>query len=89
MSYIPQTFVSKVALQMWRHTDVFCDIAINLRFNNMNYLYIYQSGLVVLTAAAGYAIAPGVFDPSVMAGTTIGTMLCSASANSFNQVNDM
>jgi len=43
------------------------------------------TGLVTLTATAGYLIAPGAFDPTVLIGTTIGTMLCSASANSFNQ----
>jgi len=43
------------------------------------------TGLVVLTAAAGYAIAPGPWDPLVFTGTALGTMLCSSAANSFNQ----
>lgn len=43
------------------------------------------TGLVVLTAAAGYAIAPGVFEPNIFICTALGTMFCSSSANSFNQ----
>lgn len=43
------------------------------------------TGLVVLTAAAGYAIAPGVWDPYVFTATALGTMFCSSAANSFNQ----
>lgn len=43
------------------------------------------TGLVVLTAAAGYAIAPGAWDPYIFTGTAVGTMFCSAAANSFNQ----
>lgn len=43
------------------------------------------TGLVTLTATAGYLIAPGPFSVVTLAGATIGTMLCSASANSLNQ----
>ena len=43
-------------------------------------------GLVVLTAMAGYAVAPGPFAPLAFFYTTVGTALCSASANAFNQV---
>jgi len=43
------------------------------------------TGLVVLTAAAGYAIAPGPWDPYVFTCTALGTMFCSSAANSFNQ----
>ena len=43
--------------------------------------------LVVLTAMGGYGMAPGPLDPSILLWTTAGTALCSAAANSFNQVN--
>ena len=43
-------------------------------------------GLVVLTAAAGYAIAPAPMVPIALMCTVLGTTLCSASANSLNQV---
>ena len=43
------------------------------------------TALVTLTATAGYYIAPGPFVPLAVAGVTVGTFLCSASANSFNQ----
>jgi len=44
------------------------------------------SGLVVMTTGAGYAMASGPLDPAVAAATLAGTFLCSASANSFNQI---
>lgn len=44
------------------------------------------SGLVVVTAVAGYAMAPGAFDLSILIGTIIGTGLCSTSANTINQI---
>ena len=47
---------------------------------------IIFSALVVVTAMAGYAIAPGVFTPSILLGVTLGTSLTSASANAVNQV---
>ncbi|KAJ2721048.1 Protoheme IX farnesyltransferase, mitochondrial [Coemansia sp. Benny D115] len=43
------------------------------------------TGFVVLTAMAGYAIAPGAAQVGTLLWTTLGTTLCSASANSFNQ----
>ncbi|KAI9501734.1 Protoheme IX farnesyltransferase, mitochondrial [Coemansia spiralis] len=43
------------------------------------------TGFVVLTAMAGYAIAPGATHISVLLWTSLGTAMCSASANSFNQ----
>ena len=44
------------------------------------------TGLVVITAQAGYAIAPGAFDPLTFLFCSIGTGLTSAAANSINQV---
>jgi heme O synthase-like polyprenyltransferase len=44
------------------------------------------TGLVVLTAMAGYAMAPAAFDPIGFTMVTIGTGLTSASANAINQV---
>ena len=41
---------------------------------------------MVLTALAGYSMAPAPFDLSTLLWTTSGTALCSAAANSFNQV---
>ncbi|KAI8318615.1 protoheme IX farnesyltransferase [Martensiomyces pterosporus] len=43
------------------------------------------TAFVVLTAMAGYAIAPGATQVGTLLWTTMGTTLCSASANSFNQ----
>lgn len=42
--------------------------------------------LVVLTAVGGYSMAPGPLDIGVLLWTAAGTALCSAAANSFNQV---
>jgi len=44
------------------------------------------TGLVVVTAMAGYAMAPGAFAMLPFASLTIGTMLTSASANTINQI---
>ncbi|KAJ1722234.1 Protoheme IX farnesyltransferase, mitochondrial [Coemansia erecta] len=43
------------------------------------------TGFVVLTAMAGYAVAPGAAEVGTLLWTAAGTTLCSASANSFNQ----
>ena len=43
-------------------------------------------GLVLLTTMGGYALAPGAFDPLTCAGLAVGTGLCVASANAYNQV---
>jgi protoheme IX farnesyltransferase len=43
------------------------------------------TGLVVATSLGGYALAPGAFDPSLVALTCLGTGLLSAAANSINQ----
>jgi len=42
--------------------------------------------LVVVTAAVGYAVAPGPFDPSVFVALVIGTALLSGGASALNQV---
>lgn len=55
-----------------------------ISFSEKNFLSCL--GLVTLTATAGYLIAPGPFSVVTLTGATIGTMLCSASANSLNQV---
>jgi len=44
------------------------------------------SALVVVTGMAGYAMAPGVFDPLTFLACTVGTGLTSAAANTINQV---
>lgn len=46
---------------------------------------IRLTGLVVLTAMAGYAMAPAAFDPIGFTMVTLGTGLTSASANAINQ----
>ncbi|KAI9014993.1 UbiA prenyltransferase family-domain-containing protein, partial [Gaertneriomyces semiglobifer] len=43
------------------------------------------SAFVVLTAMAGYALAPGAVSVPILLYTTVGTALCSASANAINQ----
>ncbi|KAJ2781478.1 Protoheme IX farnesyltransferase, mitochondrial [Coemansia javaensis] len=43
------------------------------------------TGFVVLTAMAGYAVAPGAAQVGTLLWTACGTALCSASANSLNQ----
>ncbi|KAJ3161129.1 Protoheme IX farnesyltransferase, mitochondrial [Geranomyces michiganensis] len=43
------------------------------------------SAFVVLTAMAGYAIAPGALSVSTLLWTTVGTGLCSGAANAINQ----
>lgn len=43
------------------------------------------TGLVVLTSMAGYAMAPGIFDPVTFLLASTGTALTSASANATNQ----
>ncbi|KAJ2395410.1 Protoheme IX farnesyltransferase, mitochondrial [Coemansia sp. RSA 2603] len=43
------------------------------------------TAFVVLTAMAGYAVAPGAAQVGTLLWTAAGTTLCSASANSFNQ----
>ena len=43
-------------------------------------------GLVVLTTMAGYSLAPGEFSAMTCALASVGTMLCSCSANTINQV---
>jgi len=47
------------------------------------------SGLVVVTAAAGYAMAPVPFDPGMFLLTCLGTGLASSAANSINQVSHL
>ncbi|XP_071476689.1 protoheme IX farnesyltransferase, mitochondrial-like [Diadema antillarum] len=43
------------------------------------------TGLVVISALAGYGMAPGVFDPATCALMGLGTFLASCSANTVNQ----
>ena len=50
------------------------------------FLYHLLSALVVLTTLAGYSMAPGSVGVATLLWTTAGTSLCSAAANSFNQV---
>lgn len=48
-------------------------------------LYYPPLALVVLTALTGYAMAPGPISATLLYGC-LGTTLCSAAANTFNQV---
>ena len=52
----------------------------------MTLLFVSTLGLVVLTSMAGYALAPGAVDISTFLFASLGTGLCSCSANSVNQV---
>ena len=47
---------------------------------------VFIPGLVVLTSMAGYALAPGPMVLSTFMLASLGTGLCSCSANSINQV---
>lgn len=49
-------------------------------------LYTFFAGLVVLTALMGYSVASGPLQLESLLWTVLGTGLCSASANSINQV---
>ena len=49
-------------------------------------LYFSAIALVVLTTLAGYAIAPAPFSSTILLCGCLGTALCSAAANTFNQV---
>ena len=46
----------------------------------------FSIALVVLTTLVGYAMAPAPTMPSVLLYSCVGTALCSAAANTFNQV---
>lgn len=46
---------------------------------------IIVSALVIVTTMAGYALAPGPFDPFTFAACSVGTGLLSATANAVNQ----
>ena len=65
----------------------------NKALKNTSKMTIYKelskarlSALVVCTTGAGFMVAGPPFDWLVMSGTCIGTALCAASANTFNQV---
>ena len=47
---------------------------------------MYYTALVVLTTLSGAVMAPVSFDPPLLFWASLGTGLCSASANTFNQV---
>lgn len=67
---------------MWRQQKI--EIK-NLLTNYKMLSKVRLTGLVVLTAMAGYAIAPGAFDFQTFTLCTIGTGLTSCAANSINQ----
>lgn len=46
---------------------------------------MFAAGLVVLTAMAGYAMAPAPFEPTTLLLSAMGTGMVSAAANSINQ----
>jgi hypothetical protein len=64
------------------------DTQLDLRRLPAYYLMLSKSRLtllVTITAAAGYGLAPGPFDPATFAIATMGTGLVSCAANSVNQ----
>ncbi|XP_028417321.1 protoheme IX farnesyltransferase, mitochondrial-like [Dendronephthya gigantea] len=66
------------------------DVPSQLSWNEKLQYYLRLSkirltGLVVLTTMAGYSLAPGEFSATTCALVSIGTMLCSCSANTINQ----
>ena len=50
---------------------------------------IFFTGLVVLTAMAGYAMAPCPLDPLALVFCSVGTGLTSGAANSVNQFSEV
>ncbi|CAB4015371.1 protoheme IX farnesyltransferase, mitochondrial, partial [Paramuricea clavata] len=67
-----------------------CDIPSQLSWKQKLRYYLRLSkirltGLVVLTTMAGYSLAPGEFSAMTCALASVGTMLCSCSANTINQ----
>jgi len=85
-----------ISMQFATSKDDFFDGATKWKEVNekswFNFPFIYAelskaklTTLVVLTAMGGYAMAPGVVDVPTLLWTTVGTTLCSASANSINQ----
>lgn len=50
------------------------------------YVILINAALVVLTTLSGAAMAPVSLDVPLLFWTSLGTGLCSASANTFNQV---
>lgn len=64
---------------------------VELKWKNLPDYYLKLSkirltGLVVITQQAGYAMAPGAFDPLTFLWCSVGTALTSAAANAINQV---
>lgn len=63
------------------------DFNIKHLLNHYKSLAKYRlTGLVVLTTLAGYGMAPGTFEPSVLCYALVGTGLLSAAANAINQI---
>jgi len=85
--HLPQTFQVK--------TDWLVNINIHFQWVLDVYMYIhrmyllllsYFPALLVLTALGGYTLAPAPIHVGTLLWTVAGTGLCSAAANSFNQV---
>ncbi|XP_076286766.1 cytochrome c oxidase assembly factor 10 isoform X2 [Lasioglossum baleicum] len=66
----------------WRYMELESD---KLRKHCLMLSKIRLTSLVVVTTMAGYVLAPGSFDAYTFAACSIGTGLCSATANAINQ----
>lgn len=66
----------------WRYMELESD---KLRKHCLMLSKIRLTSLVVVTTMAGYVLAPGSFDAYTFAACSIGTGLCSATANAVNQ----
>lgn len=72
-----------MTLSKWYLTRKEQNYVINFdHVNNLKYFSVF----VAMTADAGYCLAPVMFDQKIFVLATIGTILCSCSANTFNQV---
>ena len=79
----PNSSIESIEEHLWK------ECRLDLRRLPQLYLQLSKirlTGLVVLTAMAGYAIAPGAFEPTTFLLCTVGTGLTSCAANSINQV---
>jgi len=80
--------LKKAGATLWKNDDQWREQTFALR--DLPKLYsklakLKLTGLVVMTAMAGYLLAPGQFVMGTFLLATLGTAMCSASANSINQ----
>ena len=70
----------------WEDSSCLLNQCIELQWSFWFGLFYTPAGLVVISALAGYGMAPGVFELSTCALMGLGTFMTSCSANTVNQV---